>query len=136
MDYKGVDRLLRAHDLGDDWTDDKNGLFDHEFFFITRATFNGALKHANEKTAWYWTDHQKHYLLADCNRFHWVLLGHMQEYLTRAGYKNPILGRAYGMWNGLPHAWGYAGVDGDLVFINWGKEEWPDKYEGKGSTAV
>jgi hypothetical protein len=135
MNSKDLNRILEEHDLGDDLFEDENRLFDKEFTPIPQHIFSAAMGYANEKMAWYWADQQKHYLLADCNRFHWMFLGHMQEFLTKRGIRNPILGRPYGLWNGQPHAWAYAYTD-RLIFINWGNVEWPEHYDGKGSSAV
>ena len=130
-----LNSLLKNHDLGDDFFE-RNLLLDTEFSSLSRADFESMRIYANNKMAWYWTDQDKHYLLADCNRFHFMWLGHGQEWCTKHDIGNPAIGRAYGLWVGQPHMWAWAVVNNVLIFVNWGKEEQPLKYSGKGSVAV
>jgi hypothetical protein len=135
MNHKALNRKLKSRDLGDDFLE-KNLLFDVDFFSLSRNEFERAMERANNKMEWYWTDQSKHYMLADCNRFHFMWLGHFQEWCTKNGKANPAIGRAYGKWNGQPHAWAWVVVDDKLIFVNWGSEEEPEHYSGNGSVAV
>ena len=137
MTHTELNRLLKSHDLGDDFLE-KNILFDEDFSSVSCADFQKAKTYANNKMAWYWTDQNKYYLLADCNRFSFMWLGHFQEWFTKHDIRNPAIGRAYGIWERIKHAWAWADVDSKLVFINWGQEVTPTEvnYSGKGSIAV
>ena len=132
-----LNRLLKRHDLGDDFLE-KNLLFDTEFFTLTSPYYLSAMMYANNKMAWYWDDQNKHYMLADCNRFHFMWLGHFQEWCTKHNIANPAIGRAYGKWEGIHHAWAWVLVENELMFLNWGQEVKPSgvNYIGKGSVAV
>lgn len=132
-----LNKLLKSHDLGDDLFEDENRIFDAELFSIPRPLFEKTLAYANKELGWYLSDPATFYGLADCNRFAWMHLGRMQEYLTLVErFKNPILGRPYGTWDSENHSWEYAVVDDKLIFINYGIETWPKKYDGRGSSAV
>jgi hypothetical protein len=134
--HKKLNSILKAHDLGDDFFE-KNFLFDEYFSPLSHEDFEKARVYANDKINWYFTDTQKHYLLADCNRFHWMWCGYFQEYCTQNDIYNPAIGRAYGTWEGQGHAWAYVVID-DLIFINYGQKVIPEEvnYSGKGSSSV
>ena len=132
-----LNRLLKDCDLGDDWKE-KNGLYDPFFSDISRENSDKSDAYANDKMSWYFDDPNKFYLLADCNRFHYMWLAHKQEWYTQHGISNPPIGRAYGYWEGQNHSWAYEVVERKMVFKNWGQEVNPAmlRYDGKGSEAV
>ena len=139
MTPKALNKLLQRHDLGDDLFEDENRMFDESFNAIPNKDSGLILSYANNKMGWYWKDFDRHYLNADCNRWHFMFLAHMQEWITRnRNYANPAIGRAYGLWEGQPHMWAWAVIGGDLKFINWGELVDPKniRYSGKGSMAV
>jgi len=139
MTPESLNKLLQKYDLGDDFLEDDNRLFDGEFTDLNQTNLESACSYADNKMRWYFDDFQKYYLLADCNRFHFLWLAHFQEYCTRfVGITNPAIGRAYGLWQGQSHMWAWAVVGGELVFINWGQVVSPSQvnYSGKGSMAV
>jgi hypothetical protein len=137
MKHTELNALLKKHDLGDSFLE-KNLLFDMDFSRIKSKKLQHPVMYADNKTAWYWTDPKKYYLLADCNRFHFMWLGHFQEWCTQHGISSPAIGRAYGFWEGKNHNWAWVVVDDELVFFNWGQEVKPSEvnYDGKGSVAV
>ena len=128
---------LQRLDIGDDWLE-KNWFFDTDFTSLTNDQFVLMRSYANNQMNWYWTNQDKHYLLAECNRFHFMWLGYAQVWCTQHGIKNPAIGRAYGYWEGLNHMWAYVVVENEIVFINWGQEVKPAnvRYDGKGSMSV
>ena len=138
VDYKTLNAELKRLDLGDDFLENKNLLFDPQYTALTDAYFESACFYANNKMAWYWADSNKFYLLADCNRFHFMWLGHFQEWCTIHNIANPAIGRAYGNWEKTPHAWAWVKKEDGLVFVNWGETVDPKTvtYDGKGSVAV
>ena len=139
MTPQSLNNLLKRHGFGSGVFADKNRLFDEDYTPVPKKDFGLARLYANNKMAWYFTDTDKHYLRADCNRFAWMWLGYFQEWFTKnRGYSNPAIGRCYGHWQGVAHSWAWVVVGNELEFINWGQVVSPSQvnYSGKGASAV
>jgi hypothetical protein len=132
-----LNRLLKDCDLGDDWKE-KNFLFDQRYSILNQEQVKQSSEYANDKMSWYFDNPQKFYLLADCNRYHFMWLGHKQTWYTQHGISNPPIGRAYGYWEGQNHNWAWDFIGKKMVFYNWGQKVDPKavRYDGKGSEAV
>lgn len=137
MKAKELNKILKDNDLGDDFFDEDNLLFDTDYTPVPTHDVSIAIKYASQKIDWYFTDFDKHYLRADCNRFHWMFAGYMQEWFVRnRSYPSPAIGMAYGKWEGQMHMWNYMVTEKGLIHINWTHIEKRPNYSGVGSISV
>jgi len=126
ISYKRLNEILKAHDLGDDFFDYKNIMFDEDYSCIKRKDLVDAMTWVNSELAWYFEKLQESYNLSDCNKYHAMAVGRLAEYFTKLGYKNTAIGRAFGKWYNEEtgkmdkHCWAWAVLEGEkLVWINW-----------------